>query len=316
VAVLHAEIQVAGTQSACTKVSYSFQQGVDYEGRPNTDVQAKLIKFTFTGEEALNDKWIELAFDSYRRESGHSALFNEEGSTFRQLIFYDAYCVRYELRFDARGQDGKPSLETEIHFSAAAVEFGGARIENHSRLWWEKNQVTRFNALTKPSSLVPSLALRAISISSTIPVAQTAKKKSKRKKKAKSPYSGKKPHSPKEATLIAPDALSEYGKWYYERPYKFRKDVRKNTLDDAKQKDGKVYDPLTKTVIDPAKPWDMGHKPGHEFRKHRIDAAQRGIGRDQFVDEYNISAHYRPELPSSNRCHKDEDMTDLFLGSS
>ena len=181
-AVLKAKIEIADIESACTTSSYSFQQGIDYSGKPNTTVQAKLIKLTITGEEALNDKWIELAFDSYRRESGYLTLLNGEESTFRRLTFYDAYLVHYELRFDARGQDGKPSLETEIHFSAAVVELDGTRVENHSRLWWEKNQVTRFNALKKPTSLVPSLALRAIP-----------------------PYSGNIPTVPQAAALADPD---------------------------------------------------------------------------------------------------------------
>ena len=58
----------------------------------------------------------------------------------------------------------------------------------------------------------------------------------------------------------------------------------------------------------------MGHKPGYEFRKHRASAQERGIDRKQFLDEHNDSSHYRPELPSSNRSHSCEDMTDLYLG--
>ena len=54
----------------------------------------------------------------------------------------------------------------------------------------------------------------------------------------------------------------------------------------------------------------MGHKPGYEFRKHRASAQERGIDRKQFLDEHNDSSHYRPELPSSNRSHSCEDMTD------
>ena len=32
------------------------------------------------------------------------------------------------------------------------------------------------------------------------------------------------------------------------------------------------------------------------------------------LDEYNNSDHYRPELPSSNRSHKGEDLTDNYFG--
>ncbi|WP_410059020.1 GH-E family nuclease [Ruminococcus sp.] len=40
----------------------------------------------------------------------------------------------------------------------------------------------------------------------------------------------------------------------------------------------------------------------------------RIIDRKQFLDEHNDSSHYRPELPSSNRSHSCEDMTDQYLG--
>ena len=50
------------------------------------------------------------------------------------------------------------------------------------------------------------------------------------------------------------------------------------------------------------------------FRKHRASAQERGIDRKQFLDEHNDSSHYRPELPSSNRSHSCEDMTDQYLG--
>ncbi|KNH21016.1 type IV secretion protein Rhs [Priestia megaterium] len=61
-------------------------------------------------------------------------------------------------------------------------------------------------------------------------------------------------------------------------------------------------------------PWDMGHKPGYEFRKHQKSAQERGISRKQFLDEHNNPDHYRPELPSTNRSHKGEDLTDNYFG--
>ncbi|RNB61241.1 hypothetical protein EDM57_02245 [Brevibacillus gelatini] len=100
----------------------------------------------------------------------------------------------------------------------------------------------------------------------------------------------------------------------YRRPSKFRKGVRDKAWDNAKGKDGLVRDPLTKKVMNKEEPWDMGHKPGYEFRKHQISAAERGISRKQFLDEHNNPDHYRPELPSSNRSHAGEDPSDLYFG--
>ena len=47
----------------------------------------------------------------------------------------------------------------------------------------------------------------------------------------------------------------------------------------------------------------MGHKPGFEYRKYHDSAFQRGISRDQFLDEHNYPSHYWPELPKSNQGH-------------
>lgn len=100
----------------------------------------------------------------------------------------------------------------------------------------------------------------------------------------------------------------------YRRPAGFRKGVRDKVFDLNKQDDGIVRDPLTGQEIKNDEPWDMGHKPGFEFRKHRESAQTRGIPRSQFLDEHNDPTHYRPELPASNQGHAGEDQTDLYLG--
>ena len=108
--------------------------------------------------------------------------------------------------------------------------------------------------------------------------------------------------------------LTKYQKKKYARPSGFRKGVRNKTWEEAKTAEGVVLDPLTQKVMDPNQPWDMGHKPGYEFRKHQQSAAKRGISRAQFLEEHNDFRHYRPELPSSNRSHRGEDKTANYLG--
>ncbi len=100
----------------------------------------------------------------------------------------------------------------------------------------------------------------------------------------------------------------------YRRPTGFRRGVRDKVFDLNKQDDGIVRDPLTGQEINSNEPWDMGHKPGFEFRKHRESAQFRGIPRSLFLDEHNDPTHYRPELPASNQGHAGEDHTDLYLG--
>lgn len=99
----------------------------------------------------------------------------------------------------------------------------------------------------------------------------------------------------------------------FNRPGGYRAGVREQVWGDAREEStGQVRDPLTGRFMSADKPWDMGHKPGYEFRKHAEDARRRDITREQFLDEHNDPSHYRPELPSSNRSHKGESESDEF----
>ena len=99
----------------------------------------------------------------------------------------------------------------------------------------------------------------------------------------------------------------------YERPA-WRAGMRDKVWEQAKDAHGRVRDPVSGKYMSKDKPWDMGHKPGYEFKKHQESAAQRGISREKFIDEYNNPDHLRPELPESNRSHKGENKTDEYFG--
>lgn len=99
----------------------------------------------------------------------------------------------------------------------------------------------------------------------------------------------------------------------YSRP-KFKPGMRDVVWENAKDTHGRVRDPVTGRYMSKDKPWDMGHKPGYEFAKHKESAEKRGISREQFIKEYNNPDHYRPELPSSNRSHRGENKTSAYFG--
>lgn len=101
----------------------------------------------------------------------------------------------------------------------------------------------------------------------------------------------------------------------YARPSGYREGVRDKVWENAKEAStGRVRDPKTGRFMSKDKAWDMGHKPGYEFRKHQASAEKRDISRKEFLDEHNNPEHYRPELPGSNRSHASEDMTEKYLG--
>jgi hypothetical protein len=58
----------------------------------------------------------------------------------------------------------------------------------------------------------------------------------------------------------------------------------------------------------------MGHKPKYEFWKHQRSAAERGISREQFLNEYNDAKNLRPETKKDNESHLYEDRTDAYFG--
>lgn len=91
----------------------------------------------------------------------------------------------------------------------------------------------------------------------------------------------------------------------YDRPSGWRAGMRDTTWNDAAV-DGVVRDPVTGDVLDPNEPWVMGHDAGYEFRHHQRSAQERGISREQFLDEYYNDTRYRPESPhtSSSGTHE------------
>ena len=112
---------------------------------------------------------------------------------------------------------------------------------------------------------------------------------------------------------FSPRSLTEKEKHLYRRA-KIRKKVEDKIWESNKDEYGDVRDPLTKQIMRKDEPWDKGHKPGFEHYKHRQSAVDRKISRKQFRDECNDYRLYRPELPSSNRCHKGEGPPDVYCG--
>ena len=74
---------------------------------------------------------------------------------------------------------------------------------------------------------------------------------------------------------------------------------------------GKVYDPSGVEITwDPTKPrngqWDMGHLPDHKYSVWHQKYMDGELNLEEFLEWYRNPAHYRPELPSTNRSHKYE----------
>lgn len=65
---------------------------------------------------------------------------------------------------------------------------------------------------------------------------------------------------------------------------------------------GQFIDPNTLQPIEGK--YDLGHKPGHEFRKEKARAQRESLSQKEFNDRMNNPDLYQIESPSSNRSHK------------
>ena len=52
--------------------------------------------------------------------------------------------------------------------------------------------------------------------------------------------------------------------------------------------------------------WDMGHKPEYKYSNKHNEYMSGLLSDSEFYEWYQVASHYRPELPTTNRCHKFE----------
>jgi RHS repeat-associated protein len=82
--------------------------------------------------------------------------------------------------------------------------------------------------------------------------------------------------------------------------------------ENAKDVDGKVYDPNTgeELIWDKSKSragqWDMGHTPENKYSEMHKKYMNGEITKEEFLEWYRNPKNYRPESPSANRSHKYE----------
>ena len=82
---------------------------------------------------------------------------------------------------------------------------------------------------------------------------------------------------------------------------RYGKGQRDTVWENAKDENGRVYDPKTGNEMNTNENWDMGHLPERRYADLHKDYMDGKIDKDQFLKEYRNPNNYRPELPSSNR---------------
>jgi hypothetical protein len=244
-------------------------------------VRLGLIELTLVGEAATWGFWESWMLDAHRRQSGRLIFFQNEDQKAKTVIFYDAFCVHYTCRFDARGADGQGSFEVEINLSAAAKEVQGQFSEAHSVIPWDADKDTRYRALTKPTEYLPTVAISTKPVQVTAPEAADFMRFNKEKKpldqRAKSSKTGYL-NSPK-LTRVKRSALVKEAEEAYATPVyivsaaEMRELSGSTTVRALFQTE---YDPLTKQrtgaiyVQKGATAYELTHEMMHAKQFHQL----------------------------------------------
>ena len=89
------------------------------------------------------------------------------------------------------------------------------------------------------------------------------------------------------------------------RRVKLRQSVKEQLLErQPRNIEGQIIDPNNGKVIEGN--YDIGHKPGHEWRNNKIEYEKQGFTYKQVIEAENNPVNYHLEAPGSNKSHKYE----------
>lgn len=105
--------------------SYSFSQGIDLNGKPQTEVRGGTIFLTYASlpqEDML--RWM---LGSVQYEDGAIVICDDNDESLEKIIFEQAACVGLEIEYT---QTGKSYIHTKITLQARKIKVGGTTLEN------------------------------------------------------------------------------------------------------------------------------------------------------------------------------------------
>ena len=104
---------------------YSFSQGIDLNGKPQTEVRGGTIFLTYASlpqEDML--RWM---LGSVQYEDGAIVICDDNDEPLEKIIFEQAACVGLEIEYT---QTGKSYIHTKITLQARKIKVGGTTLEN------------------------------------------------------------------------------------------------------------------------------------------------------------------------------------------
>ncbi|MBL3656759.1 type VI secretion system tube protein TssD [Fulvivirga sediminis] len=121
-----AKLKVAGKEYNVLSCNYGLSQETDATGRPSAVTRGGMITITVesTADTSLSD-WM---FNNFEMRNGSIVFLKRDtDATSKELIFEDAYAVKYKENFDAIGRN---AMTETVTISARVIKIGDGQHEN------------------------------------------------------------------------------------------------------------------------------------------------------------------------------------------
>ncbi len=105
--------------------SYSFSQGIDGNGKPQTDVLGGAIQVTYGG--LPQNDMIEWMLGSRKFHEGAIVVCNDADEPLEKVLFEQATCVSMNIMFS---QHGASYISTKFTLQARKIQVGVTPLEN------------------------------------------------------------------------------------------------------------------------------------------------------------------------------------------
>lgn len=105
--------------------SYSFSQGVDSNGKPQTEVRGGTLYFTYGG--LPQDDLLRWMLGTAKYEDGAIVVCNDNNEPLEKVYFEQAACIGLELNYT---QHGNSYIQTKITLQACKIKVGETALEN------------------------------------------------------------------------------------------------------------------------------------------------------------------------------------------
>lgn len=106
--------------------SYSFSQGVDSNGKPQTEVRGGTIYLTYSG--LPQDDLLRWMLGSAKYENGAIVVCNDNNEPLEKVYFEQAACIGLEVNYT---QHGNNYIQTKITLQARKIKVGETTLENY-----------------------------------------------------------------------------------------------------------------------------------------------------------------------------------------